>query len=93
MVERINPQVIPENTLLDLIDNSRSNDLSPRQKEVLTLTAKGLREKQIASELQISEHTVTSHKRFLYKKLGAHNSLQATVKGIERGFLKPEELI
>src|SRR5262249_29413542 len=44
--------------------------LSKREAEVARLVAEGLRNKQIAARLLISEHTVDSHVRSVLAKLG-----------------------
>ncbi|MBY0401723.1 response regulator transcription factor [Myxococcota bacterium] len=43
--------------------------LSSREREVLTLVSKGYRGPEIASLLEISHHTVSSHIKNIYKKL------------------------
>ena len=50
--------------------------LTPREKEVALLVAKDLSNRQIASELVLSEHTVATHVRNILKKLGLHSRNQ-----------------
>jgi len=50
---------------------SRYNALSQRQREVMTLAATGLMNKQIAAEIGIAEVTVKVHRHNTMKKLGA----------------------
>lgn len=54
--------------------------LSPREREILHLLAKGHQEKQIAAELKISQHTVHAHIRSIYEKLQVHSHAQAVAK-------------
>ncbi len=61
--------------------------LTPREREVLDLLARGLSNKQIAWELGVSEGTVKYHVAALYAKLGASNRTEALRLGIERGVL------
>ena len=49
---------------------------------VLELVAKGMINKQIAEELNISIATTKAHLESIYKKLNAHNRVQAVVKAI-----------
>lgn len=60
--------------------------LSPREREVLALIAKGLGNAQIAERLSISEKTVRNHVSNLFDKLGVWTRAQAIVFAIERGF-------
>jgi RNA polymerase sigma factor (sigma-70 family) len=48
-------------------------NLTPREREVLTLAGKGLHAKEIAEKLGISPRTVEVHKARLMEKLGARN--------------------
>ena len=60
-------------TMLQLCRNASMADsftLSPRQKEILQLTAEGKTMKEIASLLNISPRTVESHKYALMQTLG-----------------------
>jgi DNA-binding CsgD family transcriptional regulator len=52
--------------------------LSPREHTALELAAAGLRSREIAERLGISEATVKSHLRRVYLKLGVTNRVQAT---------------
>ncbi|HVF97658.1 MAG TPA: helix-turn-helix transcriptional regulator [Flavisolibacter sp.] len=54
--------------------------LTPRERDVLGLMAKGLRQKQIAWELSIKMDTARKHIKNAYKKLGAHNKVEALRK-------------
>ena len=47
--------------------------LSPREQEVCHLVREGLRDKQIASRLFISPHTVNQHFKSIHKKLETHS--------------------
>jgi len=51
--------------------------LTERETEVLQLLSQGLANKQIASALGISEHTVKFHVSAIYTKLGATNRAEA----------------
>ena len=52
------------------------NKLTPREKEVALLVARKLANRQIASQLMLSEHTVATHVRNVLKKLGLHSRTQ-----------------
>jgi DNA-binding NarL/FixJ family response regulator len=50
--------------------------LTRREQEVAILVAKHLSNRQIASELMLSEHTVATHIRNILKKLGLSSRTQ-----------------
>ena len=51
--------------------------LTTREKEVLSLLAKGLKNTEIASQLYISSATVKSHLNRIFKKIGVSNRYEA----------------
>lgn len=53
------------------------NELTLRQRKVLGLLARGLSNKQIARDLEISEITVKAHVSAIFRKLGVVNRVQA----------------
>lgn len=68
--------------LEDLADEatSRGPRLSPRQRELLTLIARGESNKQISRTLGITEGTVKQHLSGLYKKLGVNSRTKALAR-------------
>ena len=62
-------------------------ELTEREMEVLELLADGLANKQIALELEISEHTVKFHVSSIYTKLGAANRTEAVRIGARLGLI------
>ena len=50
--------------------------LSPREYEVAEGILKGLSNKEIANTLNISHHTVSTHLKRIYKRLGVHSRLE-----------------
>ncbi|MGH2806625.1 MAG: LuxR C-terminal-related transcriptional regulator [Actinomycetota bacterium] len=63
----------------------RANGLSAREQEVLRLVAVGRSNKQIATELFISENTVARHIQNIFVKLGAGSRTEATAIAMKRG--------
>lgn len=51
-------------------DSQETSELSDREKDVLILVAKGLMSKEIADNLNISVHTVISHRKNITRKTG-----------------------
>lgn len=65
--------ITPEGTICD-------SPLTPRERNVLELMAKGLKQKQIALRLSITMDTTRTHIKNAYRKLGAHNKVDALRK-------------
>jgi DNA-binding NarL/FixJ family response regulator len=61
--------------------------LTPREIEVLQLLAAGLGNKEIASRLGISDHTVKFHVASVMGKLGAASRTEAVTSGIRHGLV------
>lgn len=58
--------------------------LSPRETEILNLLSAGLGNKEIASHLKISEHTVKFHVTSIFNKLNASSRAEAVAIGARR---------
>jgi DNA-binding NarL/FixJ family response regulator len=62
-------------------------DLTPRELEVLELLAKGLDNREIASALFLSQHTVKNHVSSILAKLQVENRIQAAVRAVRSGLV------
>jgi len=60
-------------------------DLSKRQREVLQFIAKGLLNKQIAHELDLSERTIKMHRSILMKRLNVFSAADMVRLAVEAG--------
>lgn len=67
------------------------NPLSAREKEVLQLLARGLRNRDIGKELFISENTVRNHVISLLDKLGTTHRTEGIAIALQQGLVRLED--
>ena len=67
------PEHVPALERAEKVDEEEQLGLSPREKEIFALLLKNMPLKTIALELGISFHTVNTHYRSIYRKLGITN--------------------
>lgn len=63
-------------------EKTATDDLSQREKEIITCVVKGMSNKEIAESLYISIHTVITHRRNIARKLQIHSPTLLTVYAI-----------
>lgn len=64
--------------------------LTPREREILLLLARGDSNKEIARELNVAESTVKIHVQNILKKLSLTSRVQAAVYAVEHGLVHPD---
>lgn len=83
---------LPETVSSKLADHVEGSSLRAREIEVLTLAGRGLKNRAIASELNISVGTVKGYVVNILEKLGAQDRTDAVVIGLRRGIIAIESL-
>jgi DNA-binding NarL/FixJ family response regulator len=78
---------IPAEVAQRLAEHLASEKLSPRELEVLTLMARGKRNKEIGAELSIAEDTVKMHVKNILAKLEVNDRTEAVTIAMRRGIL------
>ena len=66
------------------------SNLSPRERQILTLLAEGRTQSQIAAALVISSKTVATHIQHILAKLGVNTRAQAVAAAFQRGLVEPD---
>lgn len=66
--------------------------LTPREIEVLQLVTDGMKDKEAAIKLNVSEYTIKNHMKSVRKKLNVSNRVQATLTGIKLGIVSKRGL-
>jgi two-component system, NarL family, response regulator len=80
-------RVIPNEVAGRLAEFTPRADLSVRELEVLRLTAKGLRNRDIARVIARTEETVKAHLKNIMAKLGAADRTEAVMLALKRGII------
>jgi two-component system NarL family response regulator len=70
-----------------LTDRMFQPGLTQREVQVLQLVARGMRNKEVAAELHISEETAQGHVKNILAKLGVHDRTEAVTVAIRRGIV------
>ncbi len=76
---------LPPPVVRSLADRTPNSDLSPREREVLTLMVHGKSNKEIASALGITEATVKCHVSVILLRLNVNDRTQAVIVALQRG--------
>jgi DNA-binding NarL/FixJ family response regulator len=84
VIERMSRQPAP-----DLDGHARLAELTPRERDVLELIARGLSNREIASTLVVEESTVRSHVKRILAKLGLRDRVQVVIFAYESGINRP----
>jgi len=78
---------VPPEIAAEMAQHAGEDVLSPREIEVLRHVAAGNSNKAIASNLNLSEHTIKGHIKNILSKLGASDRTHAVMIALKRGFL------
>lgn len=80
-------QAFPRRIAERLANDRMTAGLSPREREVLELVAKGLTNKEVAHTLQISQFTVRNHLNHITEKLEVSDRTEAIFVAIQTGLI------
>lgn len=81
-------QSLPADLAQRLKDRLAEPEITPREREILTLITRGNANKEIAATLGIGEDTVKQHVSRILMKMKVNDRAQATAEAIRRGLVK-----
>lgn len=77
----------PSSSLEQVVPDPEQESLTQREKEILSLVAQGLSNREIADELCVSRYTVESHIKHIYRKLCVSKRTKAVSTARHLGIL------
>jgi DNA-binding NarL/FixJ family response regulator len=80
-----------ESVVREVPEGELPQALSKREEEVLACVAQGMKTRNIAQALFISEHTVLTHRRNIAHKLQIHTASAMTTYAIMNGLVKKDD--
>ncbi len=81
---------MPKGVLTRLSESESGARLTRREDELLDLLGKGLRNRELGQVLGVSEDTIKTHLKSLFRKLEVSDRAEAVREGLRRGFIHSE---
>lgn len=78
-------EMISEVPSMRVLNSNGQNLLTPREEQVVALVAEGLGNRQIAIELNLSEHTVKKYLFRIFEKLGISTRVELVLYAVNNG--------
>jgi two-component system nitrate/nitrite response regulator NarL len=83
----VSPGDLPSPAIPATPEDQNRSPLSPREREIVKLTAQGFKNSDMAAKLSLSEQTVKNHLHNIFEKLGISDRLELALHAVERGLV------
>ena len=83
--------LVSEVPSLRVLDSSGTSLLTPREEQVVALVAEGLGNREIAGELNLSEHTIKKYLYRIFEKLGISTRVELVLYAVNNGVPRQAE--
>jgi DNA-binding NarL/FixJ family response regulator len=83
--------MISEVPSLRLVNSGGKPILTPREEQVVALVAEGLANREIAQQLNLSEHTIKKYLFRIFEKLGISTRVELVLYALNNGEARPAE--
>ena len=83
--------LISEVPSLRVLNSAGTSLLTPREEQVVALVAEGLSNREIARELNLSEHTIKKYLFRIFEKLGVSTRVELVLYAVNNGDPRPAE--
>lgn len=81
---------LPKSVAARLHENQSGAHLTRREDEILDLLGKGLGNRELGQVLGVSEDTIKTHLKSLFRKLEVSDRAEAVREGLRRGFIRSQ---
>lgn len=81
---------LPKGVAARLLENRAGVHLTRREDEILDLLGKGLGNRELGQVLGVSEDTIKTHLKSLFRKLEVSDRAEAVREGLRRGFIRSQ---
>ena len=78
---------LPKGVAARLHEHKSGSHLTRREEEILDLLGKGLSNRELGQVLGVSEDTIKTHLKSLFRKLDVSDRAEAVREGLRRGFI------
>ena len=88
MAKKTQPKPRPKKAVVThefSVNASGADLLTPREEQVVALVAEGLSNREVARELQLSEHTIKKYMFRIFDKLGISTRVELVLYAVSNG--------